>query len=293
MAKQPRLGLVIGSGGLKCAAAIGVLQVLEQENIPLDMVVGCSGGAIFGASIAMGYSAEMMVEVREQAWKRDATEKFDFRSLAKIALPRIVGFDDEIGILSDDNLMRGLVMAYGAETAFTETKIPFYCVATDFHTGEPVVLSSGNVVKAIRASAGIPILFKPLEWNGRWLIDGGLSNPLPVDVAIQQGADVIIAVGFETSLVGSVSSPANFASQLFNILINQLLYRKFAFYNLAYHSEIIAIIPHFEHEVHLNDVDSVPFIIEQGRLETLKHITHLKQTLASKNAGLQRGDNHE
>lgn len=286
MANQPSLGLVIGSGGLKCAAAIGVLQVLEQEHIPLDMVVGCSGGAIFGASIAMGFSAEKMMEVREHAWTRDTTQKIDIRSLAKIALPRVVGFDDEIGILKDQGLVNGLTWAYGAETTFAETKIPFHCVATDFHTGEPVVLSSGNVVKAIRASAGIPILFKPLEWNGRWLIDGGLSNPLPVDVAIQQGADVIIAVGFETPLVGSVSSPANFASQMFNILINQLLYRKFAFYNLAYHSEIIAIVPHFEHEIHLNDVESVPFIVEQGRQETLKHITHLKQTLASKHVGI-------
>jgi len=281
MTNHPRLGLVIGSGGLKCAAAIGVLQVLEQENIPLDLVVGCSGGAVFGASIAMGFSAEKTMEVREHAWTRETTQKLDFLSLAKIALPGIVGFDDEIGILADQGLTNGLVRAYGAETVFSDTKIPFHCVATDFQTGEPVVISKGNVVKAIRASAGIPVLFKPLELNGKWLIDGGLSNPLPVDVAIQEGADIIIAVGFETPLVHSVSSPAIFASQMFNILVNQLLYRKFAFYNLAYHSEIITIVPHFDREIHLNDVDSVPFIIDQGRKETLKHLAHLKQVLAS------------
>jgi len=279
MAKHPRLGLVIGSGGLKCAAAIGVLQVLEKENIPLDMVVGCSGGAVFGALIAMGFSAEKMIDVMGYTWTRDATEKFDLRSLAKIAFPGVVGFDDGIGILDDGSLRDGLTRAYGAETTFSETKIPFFCVATDFHTGEPVIISNGNIVKAIRASAGIPVLFKPIELNGRWLLDGGLSNPLPVDVAIQEGADVIIAVGFETPLVKSVSSPANFASQMFNILVNQLLYRKFAFYNLAYHSEIVAIVPHFEKEIHLNDVDIIPFIIEQGRDETLKHLKHLKQAL--------------
>jgi len=279
MAKHPRLGLVIGSGGLKCAAAIGVLQVLEQENIPLDMVVGCSGGAVFGASIAMGFSAEKMIDVMGYTWTRHSTEKFDLRSLAKIAFPGVLGFDDEIGILDDGSLQDGLTCAYGAETTFSETKIPFFCVATDFHTGDPVIISNGNIVKAIRASAGIPVLFKPIELNGRWLLDGGLSNPLPVDVAIQEGADVIIAVGFETPLVKSVSSPANFASQMFNILVNQLLYRKFAFYNLAYHSEIVAIVPHFEKEIHLNDVDIIPFIIEQGRDETLMHLKHLKQAL--------------
>lgn len=284
MAKQPRLGLVIGSGGLKCAAAIGVMQVLEQENITVDMVVGCSGGSIFGAAIAMGFSSERIIEIFPHAWGRDSTEKFDFRSIAKIAMPRIAGFDNEIGILDDQGLMKGLVYTCGAETAITNTKIPFYCVATDFRTGEQVVMSQGNLVRAIRASAGIPVLFKPVEWEGKWLLDGGLSNPLPVDVAIQEGADIIIAVGFETPMIQPVSSPVSFAAQMFNILVNQLLSRKFAFYNLAYHSEIIAIIPHFDREIGLGDVDSIPFIIEQGRNETLKHIEYLKQVLTLNSA---------
>jgi len=253
--------------------------VLEQENIPVDLVVGCSGGAIFGASITMGFATVKIIEILPQTWTRETTRNYDFRSLVKIALPGVMKFNDEIGILSDHGLMSGLARAYGAETTFSETKIPFYCVATDFHTGEPVVISSGNVVKAIRASAGIPVLFKPLKLNGRWLIDGGLSNPLPVDVAIREGADLIIAVGFETPLVQSVSSPSNFAVQMFNILVNQLLNRKFAFYNLAHHSEIITIIPHFEKEIHLGDVDDIPYIIEQGQNETLKHIEYLKQVL--------------
>lgn len=282
MTNHPRLALVIGSGGLKCAAAIGVLQVLEQENIPLDMVVGCSGGAIFGASIAMGYPAAKIIEVRKDAWTRETTHKLDFRSLMKIAFSGVAGFDDEIGIVDDQGLIDGLARAYGVETTFKDTKIPLFCIATDLQTGEPVVLSNGNLVKAIRVSAGIPILFKPVELNGRQLIDGGLSNPLPVDVAIQEGADVIIAVGFETPLMQSISSPAYFASQMFNILVNQLLYRKFAFYNLAYHSEIIAIVPHFDKEIRLNDVDIVPYIIEKGREETLKHLAQLRQILALK-----------
>ena len=117
------------------------------------------------------------------------------------------------------------------------------------------------------------------------MIDGGLSNPLPVDVAIQEGADIIIAIGFETPLLRSVSSPAGFASQMFSILVNQLLYKKYAFYNLAYHSEIISIVPHFEENVPLNDVDSVPLVIKQGRDETMKHMAYLKQALASKSLG--------
>jgi len=280
-AKRPRLAIVIGSGGLKCAAAIGVMQVLEQENIAVDMVVGCSGGAIFGALIALGFSSEKMAEARKKAWTSDVTKKLDWRSLRKIIFPKLGGFDDHIGIF-DDGVIRGnLASVFGAETTFADTKIPFYCVATDFNTGKPVVLLEGNVANALRISSGIPIMFKPVELNGKLLIDGGLSNPLPIDIAIQEGADVIIAVGFETPLLPSVSSPGNFAAQMLYILINQLLYKRFAFYNLASHSEIIAIVPDFKEEIQLSDVNLVPSIIEQGKLETLKQLPDLKRALAS------------
>ncbi len=281
MTKQPRLAIVIGSGGLKCAAVIGVMQVLEQENIEVDIVVGCSGGAVFGAAIALGFSSEELAETCKQAWTSDVTRKLDLRSLRKIVAPRLGGFDDEIGIFDDGVMDGNIARAFGAETTFADTKIPFYCVATDFHTGKPVVLSKGRLAKAVRVSSGIPIVFRPVEWKGKLLIDGGLSNPLPVDVAIQEGADIIIAVGFETPLLPSVSSPTNYASQMFNILVNQLLYKKFAFYNLAYHSEIIAIVPEFKNNIKISDVKNIPFIIEQGKQETLKHLTYLRQMLTS------------
>jgi NTE family protein len=144
-----------------------------------------------------------------------------------------------------------------------------------------VVISEGEVAKAIRISSGIPIIFKPVEWNGKLLIDGELSNPLPVDLAIQEGAEIIIAVGFETPLLPSVSSPGNFARQMFYILVNQLLYKQYAFYNLTHHSEIIPIVPEFKDDISISDVNSVPFIIEQGKKETLKQVEYLKQMLAS------------
>jgi len=276
------LALVIGSGGIKCAAAIGVMQVLETENIAVDMVVGCSGGAVYGAAIALGFSSDRLIETSAQAWTSDITHRINFSSLLKIIFPKRFGFDDEIGII-DDRIMTGNIEnVFGAKTTFADTHIPFFCVATDFHTGEPVVMSKGKLSKAIRISSGIPIIFKPLEWEGKLLIDGALSNPLPVDVAIKAGADLIIALGFEPPLQQTVNSPVNFASQMFSILENQLLAKKFAFYNLAYHSEIIAIVPEFKEKIRVNDVSKVPFIVEQGRQETEMHIHYLKQVLATK-----------
>lgn len=277
-----RVALVIGSGGLKCAAVIGVMQVLEQQNIKVDMVVGCSGGAVFGAAIALGYDATGIDNARAQAWTDTITSKPNLASLAQIAVPGIFGFSDEIGIFDDRIMTDNIEQAFGAQTTFANTEIPFYVVATNFNTGEPVVITDGPLAKAVRASAGIPILFKPLELNGQLLVDGGVSNPLPIDVAIQNGADVIIALGFETPMPPSVTNPAGFASQMFTILVNQLLYKKFAFYNLAYHSEIIAIVPEFKESIKISDVHSVPYIIEQGRQEAMKHLPHLQKILARK-----------
>jgi len=279
--KRPSLALVIGSGGLKCAASIGIMQVLEKENIGVDLVVGCSGGAVFGAAIAMGFSSEKLIETRAQTWTDDVTKKINYSSILKIISPKIFGFDDEIGIFDDSTMAGNIEKAFGPKTTFADTKIPFYCMTTDFHTGLPVVISEGGIAKAVRISSGIPIIFKPMEWNGKLLIDGGFSNPLPIDIAIQQGADIIIAVGFETPLLSSVSSPGNYAMQMFNILVNQLLYKKFAFYNLAYHSEIIAIILEFKEDIKINDVSKVPFIIDQGKKEAQKHINYLKQMLST------------
>jgi len=277
--KMPKVALVIGSGGLKCAAVIGLIQVLEQENIRLDMVVGCSGGAVFGAAIALGFNADQLVETQGQAWTNDVTKKISLKSISRILFPKATKNHDLIGIFDDRTMAGNIENAFGSSTKFSDTLIPFHCIATDFNTGESVVISEGPLAKAVRISSGIPVLFTPVDWNGKLLIDGGLSNPLPVDVAIREGADIIIAIGFETPLTPSIASPGQFAMQMFNILINQLLYKKFAFFNLVHHSEIIAIMPEFSEDIKINDVSKVPYIINQGRVEAEKHIDYLKKML--------------
>jgi len=281
--KTKKVALVIGSGGLKCAAAIGIMKVLEENNITPDLVVGCSGGSVFGASIALGHSSEKTDEMRTQTWTKDVTKKVDYKSIAKIFFPSIVGYDDQIGFIDDTIMFKNIERAYGVSTTFKDTEIPFFCVATDFDSGEPVVISEGSIARALRASSGIPMVFKPVEINGRLLIDGSISNPLPVDVAIKEGADIIIAVGFEAHIYPSISTPGNYAMQMFNIMVNQLLSTLLGYYNLAHHSEIITIIPEIKKEIKVNDVKKVPYVIEQGAIEAKKHIDYLKRLLNSNN----------
>jgi len=199
----------------------------------------------------------------------------------KILFPNLYGYDDDIGIFDDRVMTENIAAAFGPTTTFSDTNIPFYCIATDFHTGKPVVISKGPLAEAVRISSGIPIIFKSVEKNGKFLIDGGLSNPLPVDVAVQEGANIIIAIGFETPLLPSVTSAKDFTNQMFGILVNQLLTTRFGYYNMAYQTEIVAIVPEFKEEIRVNDVDQVPFIIQQGEKEARNNIEYLNRLLES------------
>ncbi len=143
------------------------------------------------------------------------------------------------------------------------------------------MISEGSIVDAIRISSGIPVLYEAVEYKGKFLVDGGLSNPLPVDVAIKEGADIIVAVGFKSPLQPEISSPGSFISQMTSILGSELLSLKMAFYGLAHHSEIVMVIPEFEEEIKLTDTHKIPEIIALGEKETEKHIGYLKRLLES------------
>ena len=114
------------------------------------------------------------------------------------------------------------------------------------------------------------------------LIDGGVANPLPIDVAIKEGADIIIAAGFETPLHPDVNSVRKFISQRFYLLVSKLLHFRIAFYSLASNSEIVIINPEFEENIKLTDVQKIPELIEAGKKETTKHIGYLKRLIQAK-----------
>jgi len=148
-------------------------------------------------------------------------------------------------------------------------------------SGEKVILSEGSVFDAIRASIAIPLIFPPWEVNGRLLIDGAASNPLPIDVAIQDGADIIIAMGFPLSYRKRFRSMTAVQEQLNSIYMNNILTSTYAFYNLAHHAEIFPIIPEFDGALSMFDVDKIPDVIERGAQATQKQLPHIKRLLAN------------
>lgn len=168
-----KVGLALGGGGAKGAATIGVLKVIERAGIKADYIAGTSIGAIIGGLYSVGYSiSELETLFLSQEWQ-DVLEGHRVESKLKLL------FENR-----------------GAKT-FRDTRIPFKCVAAENGSFKEVVLSSGSLYKAIRASMSIPIVYEPVKWGDKYLVDGGLINNLPVDVVRAMGADIVIAIDLQ------------------------------------------------------------------------------------------------
>lgn len=276
-----RLALVVGSGSVKCAAAFGLYRALLREGIPIDRVVGCSGGSIVASAIALGFDPETCMRLSAALWTREATRHPDRLALLRILFPRLLGFEPgRFGLRRDTALRAALEGAFGGRT-FADARIPLHVTATDFHTGEQVVLGTGSIVEAIRASIAIPFAFAPVAHEGRLLIDGFMSDPLPVNVAMREGGDLIVAMGFESPYQSQVRSAGRFAFQLSSVMTNNLLKASFAFHGLAHHGEVLLVVPRFEQRVRLFDTDKIPYIADVGEQAIAEHLPYLRRLLAA------------
>jgi NTE family protein len=277
--RPPRLGLVIGSGSVKCAAALGLWKVLEREGIRLDMLVGCSGGSIFATGIAFGDEIAAIERNTLELWTEDLLS--GYTSNLKAAMSGEARFTERSGLVDIQAAQARIASVYG-ERRFEQARIPLSIVATDFMTGEPVVLSSGRVMDAIRASIAIPMVFPPYELDGRLLTDGAVSNPLPVDVAIKEDCDIILAMGFELPYRNRMRSFNAVQSHLNAVYINNILRATYSFYNLAHHAEIIPVLPAFERDFGNFETAQLPYIIECGEKEAEQQVGYLKELLGEK-----------
>lgn len=189
---KPRIGLVLGAGGARGWCHIGVLRALDAMGVRPDVIAGTSIGAVVGAARAAD-----RLEALEN-WARAQTR----RSILGLVDARLTG-GGVVGGAGIVAMLRGL----GLPEVIEELPIPFIAVATDLRNGREVWLRSGDLVGAVRASVAIPGLISPQQLDGRWLLDGGLVNPVPVSAARAMGADVVIAVNPNAARSGDFWSP--------------------------------------------------------------------------------------
>lgn len=273
-----KVALVIGSGSVKCAAAIGLQNVLKRNGIEINMLVGCSGGSMYAALMALGYDANTIADMTRRLWTEEVTKKRDTLALFKVVLPHVFGFNENFGMLDDALIMQRLKAAYGEKT-FADTKTTLYITATDFMNGEQVTMNNGKISEAIRASLAMPYIFTPYKIGERLLVDGYLSDPMPVGVAIREGADVIIAMGFDSPYQSRITSLQRFSSQISSIMSNNLFKANYAFHSMTHHSEVLIVVPEFTQRIRLFDTEKIPYIIEEGERATEAQIPYLKRLL--------------
>jgi NTE family protein len=216
---RPRLALVLGSGGVRSIAALGIADVLAREGLRPDLVVGCSSGAIFGATISMGLDSADSLALATRLWSADLTQKKRWKSYAQLVAPRLMGFDANFSLRDACLIAHRIEQAFG-ERCLENLPTPLRVVTTDTMTGEGVVLRSGLVKDALRASIALPFIFPSVEIGGRRLSDGVVSNPLPVSVA--QDAEAVIALGFRGSMPRRIDRPSRLMAQVSTAMINNL-----------------------------------------------------------------------
>jgi NTE family protein len=237
---RPRIGLVLGGGGARGAAHIGVLKELERMRIPIDAIAGTSMGAVVGGLYSTGVSADELEElVGSLDWSAALSDKSARADLSfrRKQDEREFPINFELGLRGTDLLLpkgviqgqkldlllRELTLRASHIDDFDDLPIPFRAIASDIVAGEAVVLSSGDLTAAIRASMSVPGVFAPTNVDGRLLVDGGLIGNLPIDVMRTMGVDIIIAVDVEFPLYKSdeLASVLTISEQMLTILIRK------------------------------------------------------------------------
>lgn len=279
--KNKKIALVIGWGGVKCAAAMGLLRALNREGIEIDLVVGSGAGSIFASFLALGYSVEESEKLISRLWSKEITGITNHLAILQILFPRLFKMRESYHIRDDRLINNGLFDAFG-EAQLKDTKIPLLVTATDYRKGEQVILSEGLISEAVRASIALPMIFEPVKKGNKLLVDGFLTGPLPVGVAIKEGADIILAMGFDSKKQAPFNSLPNYLMNIIGIMSNNLLHASIAFFSLAHHDEVISVVPDLADDIHLFDTARIPEIIEAGEREAEKHLAYIKRLVGAK-----------
>ncbi len=234
---RKKIGLVLSGGGARGAAHVGVIKVLEELRVPVDYIVGTSLGSVVGALYATGKSPEELSDIiRTIDWNRGFVDDLPRRRLPMRRKDEVDQFliNFELGVKDRAlSLPRGVIQGHSLHLLlktllggtsliqdFDKLPIPFRAIATDVEQSSTVVLGSGDLAKSLQASMSIPGIYAPVMLDRQLLVDGGVTNNLPVDVARQMGADIVIAVDISTPLAEqeSLRSVVDIVDQLTNIL---------------------------------------------------------------------------
>ncbi len=256
-----QLALVLGSGGVRSIAAVGIAEVLWRHGIRPQLVVGCSSGALFGALVASATEPREALEMARRLWSQELTTQRRWRAYAQLVAPRLAGFSADFALRDSTLIAQRIEQAFG-DVRIEELPIPLRVTATDAVTGRPVVIERGPLAPALRASMALPFLFPPVRIDGRRLVDGVVSDPLPVSAAA--GAQAVITLGFEGAMPRLVDRPSRLVAQHSTSLMNNLMRARIDAAE-ARGQRLLPLTLTLKRRIGLWETDALPELFEAGQ----------------------------
>lgn len=265
MKKRKTVGLSLGSGGFRGFALIGVIQTLEKHKIPIDMISGASIGAWVGAHYALLRDINKMKDLILE----NPREK----------LPIIFDFSLTGGIVNGEKFEAFLKNDLGSGN-ISQTQIPLSIIATDLNSGAEVIFEKGSISAAVRASCSLPLIFKPKKYLNHYLVDGGLSNPVPCDVLKRKGADIVIGVNLyhKNEFIDKKFTVKEVALRSTKISIHNLATNSCKFADFTINPDTSKYLNSIKLKGYFNPVVA-DALIEIGAKETEKMIPRIKLAL--------------
>jgi NTE family protein len=278
--KPVRVALVLGSGGVRSAAALGIADVLKRAGLRPDLIVGCSSGALFGAAIATGMATDEALALAIELWSQDLTERRRWRAYAEMIAPRLMGFDAGFSLRDARMIARRIEQGFGGHR-LERLPIPLRVVTTEASSGDSHVLTQGPLADALRASIAVPFIFPSVEFDGRRLVDGVLSDPLPVAVA--HDAEVVVALGFKGVLPRRIDRPSRLFGQVSTAMINNLQAAQVRA-AVAAGQRIVQVELDIDRRVGLWQSSAIPRIFDAGKQAAERHLDQIFSLLSGSGA---------
>ncbi len=296
---RPRVALVLSGGGARGVASIGVLQALEAHHIPVDLIVGTSMGSIIGGLYAAGYTTHELAQLVDTTDWTDILSLNDEARRRDLFLDQKLARDKSILVLRFNGLQPVIPQAfstgqrltnylnvltlqgiYHPDPRFDDLRIPFRAVATDLVSGKRVVIDHGDLAEALRASVAIPLLFSTVAKDTMQLLDGGLVDNMPVDVAQANGADIVIAVDVTSPLrpKEQLNAPWEIADQITTIMMQEA--------NRISRGKADLVITPAIGEHLSSDFTDLDSMIARGRAATEAAINRLERIITEKTLAL-------
>jgi NTE family protein len=263
--EKPKIALVLGGGGARGSAHIGVIEVLKENNIEIDMIVGCSAGSIVGALYCYKNDLSYIKKLLKSIKTQDLLSFSPHIELQRSIIPK--GF-------SSGKKMYEFIKKAIEDSSIEDFKTKFIAVSCNMETGETVEFESGDASLAVQASCALPPLYAPVENDGKFLVDGGVVQPLPVQIARKHGADVVIAV--DISNIGPGYQQFNF----FNTMLKTINLQYYSLCQTQAKEADLCIKPMLD-EYHLLDTKHVENMYLQGKIAAQNQIGVLKTMLSA------------